>query len=142
MSLKYYDFIAERLVDCDLELLDGALKRNYGKSLADLCKAANKTRRCNLHFRDFDLIRFAHKDVAHYIGKATANESHETNVYEIICNHSTFDSIAIARLNGRELFRINANSYSKCQKIAIAALHEYLEDTKRRHLQRKNSREK
>lgn len=38
MSLKYYDFIAERLVACDLELLDGALKRNFGKSLKDIVR--------------------------------------------------------------------------------------------------------
>lgn len=38
MSLKYYDFIAERLVACDLELLDGALKRNFGKSMKDIVR--------------------------------------------------------------------------------------------------------
>jgi hypothetical protein len=38
MSLKYYDFIAERLVTCDLELLDGALQRNFGKSLKDIVR--------------------------------------------------------------------------------------------------------
>ena len=36
MSLKYYDFMAGRLVACDLELLDGALKRNFGKSMKDI----------------------------------------------------------------------------------------------------------
>ena len=38
MSLKYYDFMAERLVACDLELLDGALKRNFGKSMKDIVR--------------------------------------------------------------------------------------------------------
>ena len=38
MSLKYYDFLAERLVACDLELLDGALKRNFGKSMKDIVR--------------------------------------------------------------------------------------------------------
>ena len=38
MSMKYYDFMAERLVACDLELLDGALKRNFGKSMKDIVR--------------------------------------------------------------------------------------------------------
>lgn len=141
MSVKFYEYIAKLLASMTGKAFASVFKETTGQTLDTWMEkeAAAKSRRSNLRFRNFNLVRYAQKDQCRLIGKIPAHDGTATQVYEIECRRAPFESnipTAYVMRNGVELFTVHARSYARVQNCAIAALHAYLGRT--RHAHKKN----
>jgi hypothetical protein len=137
----YYGFLAERILDCNIEELDAAFRDMTGHGIITTCKKRLGIKGNNLKFKRFNLIRFAQKDLVEYIGKAVAHDGAPTQIYRIECQR-TADGRGVATVMRNEdyLFDIHAKSFHIVQHLAIQALHAYVNKTHRRRKNRHNAK--
>lgn len=131
---EYHQLVAQQILGCDIERLDAAVREVTGHGLVTFVKSRlPKKSGGNLKFRNFNLMRFARKDFAEYIGKVPAHDGCPTQIYKIECGRTGGGrGEALVMRNGDYLFDIHAKSYRKVHSLAIAALHSYIADTRSR----------
>lgn len=134
---EYHKLVATQIMSCDIERLDAAIREETGHGLITYIKSnLPKAKRSNLKFRNFNLIRFARKDFAEYIGKIPAHDGCPTQIYKIECWRSPDGrGTAVVKRNDDYLFDVHAKSYRKIHQLAISALHSYIADCRRRNRQ-------
>lgn len=130
---EYHKLVATQIMSCDIERLDAAIREETGHGLITYIKSnLPKAKRSNLKFRNFNLIRFARKDFAEYIGKIPAHDGCPTQIYKIECWRSPNGrGTAVVKRNDDYLFDVHSKSYRKIHALAISALHSYIGDRRR-----------
>lgn len=132
---EYHKLVATQIMSCDIERLDAAIREETGHGLITYIKSnLPKAKRGNLKFRNFNLIRFARKDFAEYIGKIPAHDGCPIQIYKIECERTADGrGTALVLRDGDYLFDVHAPSYRKIHQLAISALHSYIGDKSRRN---------
>lgn len=138
---EYHKFVAGQILDCDIERLDAAIREETGHGLMSYLKAnLPKKHGGNLKFKTFNLIRYAHQDNCLYIGKEPAHDGAAAKVWELRTERTTKGGgmgVAEGWCNGKQIFAVTANSFSRVQNLAISALHGYIGRTRRAHNKKK-----
>ena len=139
---EYHKLIAHQILGCDIERLDAAIHEETGHGLITYIKAnLPKKQGGNLKFKNFNLIRFACKNFAEYIGKIPSHDGCPTQVYKIECERTDDGrGTALVLRNGNYLFDVHAKSYRKVSTLAISALHSYIGDCRRRNRHNKQKK--
>jgi hypothetical protein len=131
---EYHKLVAGQILGCDIERLDAAIREETGHGLLTLIRNSLPRKGNNLKFRNFNLIRFARKDFAEYIGKIPTHDGCPTQIYKIECERTDDGhGRALVLRNGNYLFNVHAKSYHKIHQLAISALHSYIGDCRRRN---------
>lgn len=132
---EYHQLVAQQILGCDIERLDAAVREVTGHGLVTFVKSRlPKKSGGNLKFKTFNLVRFAYKDHSTYVGKEPAHDGAAAKVWALTTRRTTDGgNVAEGWCNGKQIFVVTANSFSRVQDLAIAALHGYIGRSRRAH---------